>query len=143
MSESKTAIKDVVNEIEQPASTALAAGPGDVVISTPPPPSAGKEEKKAKPAKFLHGKASFYDYRTKTGWSSKGKLVCASRDFLRGTMLLVTNIKNGKQVVCKVTDYGPNIKIHPDRIIDLSSAAFSKIGSVKAGILSVTVENSN
>lgn len=86
------------------------------------------------------GKASFYDYVLDSGWSSKGHLVCAVRDWPRKTKLLVTNTLNGKEVTCTVTDFGPNKAIHPDRIIDLSSHAFSQISDLKLGIINVTVQ---
>lgn len=70
----------------------------------------------------------------------KDQLFCATRDFPRYSILLVKNIKNGKYVTCKVLDYGPDEKIHPDRIIDLSTCAFSKIADVSLGVIDVSVE---
>lgn len=86
------------------------------------------------------GVASYYDYTLKSGWSSVGHRVCASRDFPRGTILEATSVANGATTTCKVTDYGPNKSVHPDRIIDLSSTAFSDIASKKDGIINVTVK---
>lgn len=85
------------------------------------------------------GKASYYDYVLKSGWSSKGHLVCAVRDWPRGVTLEVTNLANGKKTTCKVTDYGPEFARHPDRIIDLSSHAFSQIADLKRGVVEVSV----
>lgn len=85
------------------------------------------------------GKASYYDYVLASGWSSKGHRVAASRDFKRGTMLRVTNKANGKSVDVLVTDFGPEAAKHPDRIIDLSSFAFSQLAPLSLGILDVTV----
>lgn len=86
------------------------------------------------------GKASFYDYILPSGWSSKGHRVCASRDHKRGVIIRVTNVKNGKQVDCLVTDYGPDKKIFPDRVVDLSSHAFAKIADPKLGLAMVTIK---
>lgn len=86
------------------------------------------------------GKASYYDYILKTGWSSKGHKVCATRDYKRGSTLRVTNLSNGKTVDCLVTDYGPDVSVHPDRIIDLSSHAFSLLADTKLGIINVSVQ---
>lgn len=89
----------------------------------------------------LVGKASWYDYELSgSGWSSLGHRVCASRDFPRNSTLLVTNVSNGKQVRCLVTDYGPNAAAHPDRVIDLSSHAFSQLAPTVRGIVNVKVE---
>lgn len=103
-------------------------------VPTPPAPAV----KEVVGEKIL-GKASFYDYQLKNGWSSKGHYVCAMRDYPRGTYVRVTNLANGKVTECKVTDYGPDASVHPDRIIDLSSTAFAAIGSTRSGILSVEV----
>lgn len=85
------------------------------------------------------GKASYYDYKLDSGWSSVGHRVCASRDFPRGTTLHVENLANGKKVDCLVTDYGPDASVFPDRVIDLSSFAFSQISSVKMGVILVSI----
>lgn len=84
------------------------------------------------------GKASYYDYVLKSGWSSKGSDVCAVRDWPRGTYLEVTS--GSKTVICKVTDYGPSKAIHPDRIIDLSSHAFQQLSPLSRGVIPVTVK---
>jgi len=86
------------------------------------------------------GKASFYDYVLKSGWSSKGRLVCATRDFPRYSTVKVTNKANGKSVTCKVTDFGPDASVFPDRVVDLSSHAFSQIASLGQGVINVSVE---
>lgn len=85
------------------------------------------------------GKASYYDYVLKSGWSSKGHRVCAVRDWPRKTMLEVTNLDNGATTRCLVTDYGPEEARHPDRIIDLSSTAFADLAPLARGIINVSV----
>jgi len=79
------------------------------------------------------GHASYYDYTLADGWSSVGHRVCATRDWPRGTMLRVE--ANGKSTTVKVTDYGPNASVHPDRIIDLSSTAFQDLAPLSSGII--------
>lgn len=74
--------------------------------------------------KASKGDASFYA-------SSWGELN-ASRSIPRGGFAKVTNLDNGKSVIVKINDYGPQ---SPQRIIDLSYASFSKIGSLGQGIL--------
>lgn len=61
---------------------------------------------------------------------------CAHRTLPFGTMLKVTNKKNGKSVVVRVTDRGPYAK---GRIIDLTLAAAKKIDMVNAGITQVEI----
>ena len=68
-----------------------------------------------------------------------------------GTILKVTNLKNGKNVMVKVINVGPfatnskgkaikPLRRHPTRIIDLSQAAASKLGFLKNGITKVRVD---
>lgn len=94
------------------------------------------EVEKVKP-RVIVGTASWYDYVLDSGWSSEGHFVCASRDFKRQTRLKVTDLSTGKFTYCTVTDYIE----HPDRIIDLSSTAFSAIKPLKYGLINpVSVE---
>jgi rare lipoprotein A len=88
------------------------------------------------------GVASYYDYKI-GDWSSVGHYVCATRDFIRYSYVRATNVANGKSVICKVTDYGPDELVFPNRIIDLSSTAFSAISDTKTGIINVVVEQLN
>jgi len=85
------------------------------------------------------GVASYYDYTLDDGWSSLGHRVCATRNWDRYSYIKVTNVANGKSVVCKVTDYGPEEAIFPERIVDLSSYSFSQIADLKLGIINVTI----
>jgi len=89
------------------------------------------------------GVASYYDYILPSGWSSKGHFVCATRDFIRYSYVKVINIDTGQEVICKVTDYGPDESIHPDRIIDLSSTAFKTLAPLKLGVINVKVKQLN
>ena len=65
------------------------------------------------------------------------KLTCASWDFAFGTRLQVTNLANGKSVVCRVNDRGPHKRLK--RLIDLTKSAFGKISSTRQGIIHVSV----
>mgnify|MGYP003515130009 CR=1 FL=1 len=53
-------------------------------------------------------------------------------------MLKVRNVKNGKEVIVKVTDRGPFCK---GRVVDLSMAAAKELGMVASGVVPVQVEN--
>lgn len=65
----------------------------------------------------------------------KDSLTCAHRSYPLGTMLKVTNIKNGKTVVVKVTD-----RCGTRRLIDLSYAAAKQIDIIRQGLATVRVE---
>jgi D-alanyl-D-alanine carboxypeptidase len=78
------------------------------------------------------GQASWYRF--------KGGLFAASPDFARGSVLKVTNLANGKSVNVTINDYGPDRKLHPDRVIDLDVVAFSKIASTRDGLIKIKIE---
>ena len=65
----------------------------------------------------------------------RDSLTCAHKRFALGSMLKVTNLKNGKSVVVKVTD-----RCGGRRIIDLSYAAAKEIGIIASGVAMVRVE---
>ena len=62
---------------------------------------------------------------------------CASWDFPFGTYVKVTNIKNGKFVICRVNDRGPRFSLN--RAIDLTKSGFEKIADPKLGLVEVTI----
>ena len=92
------------------------------------------------------GKASFYSKRATGARTSSGErlhhdsLTCAHRTFPFGTLLRVTNERNGKQVVVRVTDRGPHGR---GRIIDLSYGAARELGILAQGVAMVKVERIN
>lgn len=88
--------------------------------------------------------ASYYADRFHGKKTASGKLfdmnkyTCAHKKLPFGTMLKVTNEKNGKFVIVEVTDRGPFVK---GRELDLSRKAFKDIASSKgAGAVIVTIE---
>jgi hypothetical protein len=54
-----------------------------------------------------------------------------------GKRVRVTNISNGKSVVCTITDRGPHPRL--GRGIDLSTAAAREIGMISKGVVRVTI----
>ena len=69
------------------------------------------------------------------------KLTCASWFYPFGTKLLVRS--GSRSVVVTVTDRGPNrrfLKTKRRRIIDLSRAAFARIGNLRHGLVPVSVK---
>lgn len=89
------------------------------------------------------GKASYYSKKATGAKTSSGErlhhdsLTCAHRTYPFGTLLKVTNMKNGKSVVVKVTDRGP---YGHGRIIDLSWRAAKELGMLQQGVAVVRVE---
>jgi rare lipoprotein A len=61
-------------------------------------------------------------------------LTTAHRFFPFGTRLKVTNQKNGKSVIVRVTDRGPYVD---GRELDLSYGAFNSISSPSSGVVKV------
>lgn len=97
-------------------------------------------------AQVQHGKASYYSRRATGSRTSSGErlhhdsLTCAHRTHPFGTLLRVTNERNGKEVVVRVTDRGPHSR---GRIIDLSHAAAEQLGILTQGVAMVRVEPVN
>ena len=67
----------------------------------------------------------------------KDDLTAAHRSYPFGTIVRVTNLKNGNQVEVRVNDRGP---VKPERIIDLSLGAAKVIGLDKMGLVRVRLE---
>ena len=98
------------------------------------PVPAGYEEK---------GEASWYGVPFHGRQASNGeiydmnKLTAAHRTLPFETMVRVTNERNGKSTVVRITDRGPFVNT---RIIDLYYAAAREIDSVGPGVVSVRLE---
>ena len=65
------------------------------------------------------------------------KMTAAHRVLPLGTMILVTHLTNGRQVIVKVNDRGPFIE---GRILDLSFAAALELEMVESGTAEVMIE---
>jgi rare lipoprotein A len=91
----------------------------------------------------LTGKASYYADRYHGRTTANGEkldnnaLTAAHPSLPFGTMVRVTNPKNGKSVDVRITDRGPYSK---SRLIDLTKAAAKAIGMIRAGVARVEVE---
>lgn len=89
------------------------------------------------------GKASYYSNSLHGRKMSNGErydrndFTCAHRTLPFGTQLRVTNTKNGREVIVRVTDRGPFVR---GRIVDLSYAAASEIGMISSGVAYIKVE---
>jgi rare lipoprotein A len=94
-------------------------------------------------AQIQEGKASYYADKfegrpTASGEKYKhAKLTAAHKSLPFGTIVKVTNIKNGKSVEVRINDRGPYVD---GRVIDLSKSAAEKIDLIHAGIADVKIE---
>lgn len=94
-------------------------------------------------AQTRRGKASFYSKRATGARTASGErlhhdsLTCAHRTYPFGTILKVTNLRNGLTVNVRVTDRGP---FGRGRIIDLSYAAAKALGMLSQGVAMVEVQ---
>jgi len=95
------------------------------------------EVTKSNPEEYT-GIASWYDYQLEGVWYSKDHATAASRSLERYSYAKVTNISNGKSVVVRINDFGP--EAWTEREIDLSSYAFSQIADLKLGLVNVKIE---
>jgi rare lipoprotein A len=100
----------------------------------PPPPRKGV---------YQVGVASYYGKDFHGRKTANGEtydmyaMTCAHKELPFNTMLLVTNLDNGRQIKVRVNDRGPFVK---NRIIDLSKGAAKKIGLIQTGTARVRLE---
>lgn len=68
-------------------------------------------------------------------------LTAASWQYPFGTRIKVTNLKNGKSTVVRITDRGPSKKlVKKGRLVDLSKGAFKSIAPLSDGVIPVSME---
>lgn len=90
----------------------------------------------------ITGRASFYSDKLHGRKMSNGEryhkdsMTCAHLKLPFGTMLKVKNMRNGKEVIVKVTDRGPFSKRF---VLDLSKAAAKELGFIRAGHTKVEI----
>ena len=81
---------------------------------------------------------SFHGRRTANGETfDENALTAAHRTLPFGTVVLVTNMANGRSVVVRINDRGP---FSPGRHIDLSKRAAEDIGMIRSGTAAVKLE---
>lgn len=98
------------------------------------------------------GSASYYTFKSCRAEGTSGyftasgerfdenAMTCAMRSRAWGKHYRVTNLDNGKSVIVRNNDFGPNKRLHKQgRIIDLSKGAFQSIADLKKGIIKVSV----
>jgi rare lipoprotein A len=120
----------------------VACGPRYIVRERRIPPPETKVEKREW-REVQQGMASWYGADFHGKQTSSGEvydmyqLTCAHNTLPLGTMVMVTNLENGRSVELKVNDRGPFVK---GRIIDLSYAAARMLGMHEQGTAAVRVE---
>ena len=121
-----------------------ACAPGRHVVyerRTPPPEK--RELRKGESKEAQYGVASWYGADFHGKQTSSGEVydmyqfTCAHNTFPLGTVVMVTNLENGRSLELKVNDRGPFVK---ERIIDVSYAAAQMLGMWEKGTASVKVE---
>jgi len=65
------------------------------------------------------------------------KMTCASWYYPFKTRLRITNLSNGRSVICVVNDRGPAKRL--GRVVDLTKSSFKKIANLNNGLVKVSV----
>lgn len=122
----------------------LLLGCAEPESSKPPTPSAGKSATtSADEARSAVGLASYIaeEFRGRTTASGErydpAKLTAAHRHYPFGTRVRVKNLENGKSVVVRINDRGPQ---KAEWIIDLSAAGAKELGLLADGTAKVSLE---
>lgn len=91
----------------------------------------------------LNGKLAWYGRKFGGRRTASGErynpdaLTMAHKTLPFGTMVKVTNPRNGKSVTLRVNDRGPT---QPDRVGDVSLAAARALGMVRAGVIDAELQ---
>jgi len=123
------------------ASPALVSAQTATPASTPPAaapaaPAAGSDVS-------LNGKLAWYGRKFAGRRTASGErynpdaMTMAHKTLPFGTMVKVTNPRNGRSVTLRVNDRGPT---QPDRIGDVSLAAARALGMVRAGVIEAELQ---
>jgi len=97
----------------------------------------------ARAGEVQEGLAAFYATRLNGRRTASGEpydhnaMTAAHRTLPFGTRLRVTNPRNDRSVEVRVNDRGPT---QPNRIVDLSRAAATRLGMLRAGNVPVRIE---
>ncbi len=125
------------------AAPAPAAAPSAPAAAPAPAAAEVKKPVAAAAADAMEGKIAHYGPKFNGRTTACGvkfnanAMTMASKSLPCGTMVKVTNLKNKKSVIVKVTDRGPST---PDRIADVTTGAARKLGMTKAGVIEAKLE---
>ena len=129
-------------QAQTPAAPVPAAAPAPAATPVPAPAPAPVAAPAATMA-GMDGLAAYYSDRLNGRKTASGqvfdqqKLTAAHQTLPFGTMVKVTNTKNGRSVVVRINDRGPT---QAGRVIDLSHAAASKLGMLRSGLVPAKLE---
>ncbi|MGI8895084.1 MAG: septal ring lytic transglycosylase RlpA family protein [Casimicrobiaceae bacterium] len=107
------------------------------------PPAPGASATVVKTGDVQEGLAAFYATRLNGRKTASGEvydhnvMTAAHRTLPFGTRVRVTDTRNNRSVEVRINDRGPT---QPNRIVDLSRAAASKLGMLRAGNVPVRLE---
>jgi len=122
------------------AQTSQAGAPAPTAAATA---TAAPAPATAAPGDRMEGLAAYYSSRLNGRKTASGgvynqdALTAAHPTLPFGTKVKVTNTKNNRSVVVTFNDRGPT---QPDRVIDVSRAAASKLGMLGSGLVPVKLE---
>lgn len=94
----------------------------------------------ASPAEASRGMASYYSRGQQTASGERfnpNAMTCAHKTLPFQTHVKVTNLRNGRSIVCRISDRGPYIA---GRIIDLSTEGARRLSMIGSGVAPVSVE---
>ncbi len=96
--------------------------------------------------------ASYYDYELNGEWYSKTHATAASREYPRGSNLMVVGMDTGRYIKVRINDYGPEScskennyhqsgdpKRCIERQLDLSSYAYKQVCNIPRGLCRVKI----
>ncbi len=127
----------------QPASAPATATPAAAPAAAPAPaapaaPAAAPAAAAAEAGKIAYYGRKFAGRKTASGERfNPNAMTMAHKSLPFGTLVKVTNPKNGKSVVLRVNDRGPTT---PDRVGDVSAAAARKLGMLRAGVIAADLQ---
>jgi rare lipoprotein A len=119
---------------------ASAQSPQGAAAPSPAPSAATAPAVGADP---MEGLAAYYSSRLNGRATASGKiynqdeLTAAHPTLPFGTKVKITNTKNNRSVVVTINDRGPT---QPDRVVDVSRAAASRLGMLGSGLVPVRLE---
>jgi rare lipoprotein A len=127
-----------ISSLKSPSSAIIPRSPETQEASPPP------TRPTPTPSTIIEtGLASWYGAKHQGKRTASGeifdqnKFTAAHRTLPWGSILMVTNLDNGKSVEVRINDRGPFTK---GRVIDLSRAAARALGMVKSGVSPVRIE---
>jgi len=125
-------LKDVVYEVTYKDGEEVSRRKLSETVTRQPVNAILRVGRKIEVEAYEQGRASWYAY--------KGCLCAAHPYFPKGSYIRATNLANGKSVIVRVNDWGPDQSVHPDRVLDLDSVAFKQLAPLSLGMIEIKAE---